>query len=84
MGSDAVLVRVEEYAGAQAVEDQVIAAVEHLLEPRRIYHPGGPGHGITGEGAIGRRFGHRQGVPAGWPRYPGIGCPEVSARGVCA
>lgn len=34
VGSDAVWVRVEDWAGAQAVEDQVLAAVEHLLAPR--------------------------------------------------
>ena len=33
-GSDAMWVRVEEWAGAQAVEEQVLAAVEHLLLPR--------------------------------------------------
>ena len=33
-GSDAVWVRVDEYGGAQACEDQVIAAVENLLGPR--------------------------------------------------
>lgn len=33
-GSDAMWVRVEDWAGAQAVEEQVLAAVEHLLLPR--------------------------------------------------